>query len=110
MQPVYGSPFAPSFGNDTLHPPIDGGLQNRVPTLSLLRNERAVKQNGKFLHLEFLFSGGGDGGFVRGDIGSDTRISTNNTIECSPPLEAGVGVGHDDGKEVTQLESTVNKQ
>ena len=74
------SPFAPSFGDNTFHPPIYGGLQDRVPTLSLLRNEGTIKQDGEFLHLEFLFSGGGGGGSVRGCIGTYTRTGTNNTI------------------------------
>ena len=62
--PRCGSPFALSFGNNTLHPPIDGGLQDCVPTVALLRNEGTVEQNGELLYLEFLFSGGGDGGSV----------------------------------------------
>lgn len=99
--PPSSSPFAPSFGDHGLHPPVNGGFQHHVPTISLLRNEGTVKINGEFLHLKFLLRGGGDGGAMRRGGGSCIRVGTDNTIECSSLLEAGIGVGHNNGEEVT---------
>lgn len=99
--PSPSSPFTPSFGNDALHPLVNGGFQHHIPTFSLLRNERTVKVYGELLRPKFLLRGRSSGGAMRRGSGSCIMVGTDNTVECSSPLEAGIGVGHNNGEEVT---------